>query len=323
MVRNRVTGALVAVGLVAALGLTACGDTTSAPPAPSAVDSGTRTITDASGARVTIPAKPRNVVTLAETDLDAAVALGVKPIGAGKSRQGDSVAGYLADRVAGVTLVGEITEPDLEAIATLNPRPDVILYGHFIDPDPKQIADLNAIAPTVITSMVKDDWRASLKGVADALNLTDKADALLAEYTTAVSTTRAALGANADAEVSLARWAAQGPSYLRQQHFASLIVSELGLRRPAAQMTEGTGPSQPVSMEKLDVLDADWLFLGTLNQDGSSALAEAGKNPAWSTLRVVKAGKVVPVDGVPWTSRGGPVAARIVLDDIRKAMSAG
>ncbi|MBW4716877.1 ABC transporter substrate-binding protein [Saccharothrix obliqua] len=316
------TRKLFAAVALATLTLTACGGGGTDTGTTSSAAEGPRTITDATGAQVTLPAQPKNVVALAETDLDAAIALGVTPIGASKSRQGDSVAGYLAAEVPGVKLVGEIVEPNLEAIAALDPKPDVILYGHFIEPDPAQIADLNAIAPTVVTSLVKDDWKASLKGVANALNLSAKADEVIRDYDRKVKDTKDSLGANANAEVSLVRWNPQGPTYLQQQHFASTIVADLGLKRPRAQQTEGTGPSDPVSLEKLDVLDADWLFLGTLNADGASALEQAEANPTWTQLKAVRAKHVVTVDGVPWTSRGGPVAAGIVLDDIRKALGA-
>ncbi|GAA3883389.1 amonabactin ABC transporter substrate-binding protein [Saccharothrix violaceirubra] len=319
------TARLLGAALIGALALTACGSggettTSSSAPSSAAQDTGPRTITDATGAKVTVPANPKNVVALAETDLDAAIALGVTPIGASKSRQGDSVAGYLSAKVPNVKLVGEIVEPDIEAIAALDPKPDVILYGHFIEPDPAQLADLNAIAPTVVTSIVSDDWKTSLKGVANALNLSAKADEVLKDYDKKVEETKKALGANASAEVSLVRWNPQGPSYLQKQHFASTVVSELGLKRPQVQQTDGTGPSEAVSLEKLDVLDADWIFLGTLNSDGAAALAQAEQNPTWTKLKAVGAKHVVTVDGVPWTSRGGPIAAGVVLDDIRKAL---
>ncbi|GAA2512802.1 iron-siderophore ABC transporter substrate-binding protein [Pilimelia columellifera] len=309
--------ALAVAGVVALAGCGGGGDTT----APAATGE-TRTVTDATGAQVKVPVKPTNVVALAETDLDAAIALGVTPIGASKSRQGNSIAGYLKDKAPGATIVGEIIKPNVEAIAALSPKPDVILYGHFVKPDPKQIADLNAIAPTVVTSTVEDDWKTSLKGVAEALNRNDKANEVLATYDAKVGEVKTAIAKNAKADVSLVRWNPQGPSYLQKQHFASTIVADLGLGRPAGQLTEGTGPSDPVSLEKLDVLDADWLFLGTLNNDGAAALAQAEKNPVWSKLKVVQAKKVVTVDGVPWTSRGGPIAATVVLDDISKALGA-
>ncbi|GGK04052.1 ABC transporter substrate-binding protein [Pilimelia anulata] len=311
---------LVAIAVAGALALTGCGGDSASSGTPAAA---TRTITDATGAQLTVPTQPKNVVALAETDLDAAIALGVTPVGASKSRQGDSVAGYLAGKVPGVKLVGEITEPDPEAIAALNPKPDLILYGHFLPPDPAQLKDLNAIAPTVVTSLVADDWKKSLKGVADALNLEAKGTEVLASYDKQLGEVKTAVAPRASAKVSLVRWNPQGPSYLQKQHFASTVVAELGLARPAGQLTEGTGPSQPVSLEKLDVLDGDYLFLGTLNNDGVAALAQAEKNPAWNKLAVVAGKKVVTVDGVPWTSRGGPVAAGIVLDDVRKALTAG
>ncbi|MEV6599788.1 iron-siderophore ABC transporter substrate-binding protein [Actinoplanes sp. NPDC051346] len=312
------TGALMAAAM-AALALAACSTSAAGDKAAPAA-AGTRTITDASGASVTVPIAPKNVVALAETDLDAALALGVTPVGASKARQGNTVAGYLAGKLPQVKLVGEITEPNIEAIASLNPKPDVILYGHFLDPNPAQLKDLNAIAPTVVTSLVASDWKASLKGVANALNLDAKATEVLTAYDQKVAATKTAIAANGSASVSLVRWNPQGPTYLQKQHFASTIVAELGLKRPQAQQTDGTGPSKPVSLEKLDTLDGDYIFLGTLNNDGTAALEQAKKNASWNQLAAVKANKVVAVDGVPWTSRGGPIAAGIVLDDLTKTL---
>src|SRR5699024_12039326 len=83
----------------------------------------------------------------------------------------------------------------------------------------------------------------------------------------------------------------------------------------------GRPHSSPMSQEYLAVLEQDWLFMATINQEGESALAAAEKSPAFRRLNVVKNQQVVPVDGQIWTSANGVLAAHVVLDGIEKAVA--
>ena len=40
------------------------------------------------------------------------------------------------------------------------------------------------------------------------------------------------------------------------------MLSDLGLQRPPAQDREGKGHSEPVSLENLSDIDADYMFIG-------------------------------------------------------------
>jgi iron complex transport system substrate-binding protein len=90
----------------------------------------------------------------------------------------------------------------------------------------------------------------------------------------------------------------------------------------------------PISLENLDEIDGDWLFLGALGtgatggvsdtpadvQAARAALRTAHDTPGFDELRAVRTDHVVPVDGSAWTSAGGPLAAGVMLDDVRREL---
>ncbi|HYN97972.1 MAG TPA: iron-siderophore ABC transporter substrate-binding protein, partial [Pilimelia sp.] len=251
-------------------------------------------------------------------DLDGALALGVTPVGTVNGRGQTAPPKYLGDKVAGITVVGDVAKPTMDKVVAADP--DLILAGSVADP--QVVADLRKLAPTVVTYKPADDWKTAFTLLAGALNKADAATGWLADYDAAVTAAKGRLGGNAGAAVSIVRWNPQGPGVMQTGHFASLVAKDLGLRRPAGQQEPGFAHSEPLSLENLGRADGDWIFLGTLNAGGAQALAKARTAPAYRQLGAVRANRVVPVDGTVWTSRGGPSAALLVVADIAKALGA-
>lgn len=323
--------------LAALLVLAACAGTpgavqpTSAPaataaqptsaPATTAAPDGERTITDASGAQLRIPAAPQRVVTLTENDLDGALALGVTPVGSVNGRGQTGLPAYLGQRSAGIESVGSLAEPSLEKLAAL--KPDLILAGTMIPQIEALLPNLQKIAPVVKTYKAGDDWKTAFAGTAAALNRSAEAQTFLADYTTRAAAIKAKLPADVAAEASVVRWMPEGPVVMAPTSFSSLVLADLGLKRPAAhaELVGSHGAhSDPLSMERLSVIDSGWLFIGTLNAEGSAALETARTSPLFQQLGVVKQHHVAVVDGAVWTSVGGPLAALAVLDDVEAAL---
>ncbi|WP_299002051.1 hypothetical protein [uncultured Shewanella sp.] len=77
-----------------------------------------------------------------------------------------------------------------------------------------------------------------------------------------------------------------------------------------------------LSLEALDIIDADWLLLGTLNSKGKAytAMESTTQQPMFQRLNAYKNHHVSIVDGSYWTSIGGPLAALQVIDDIENIM---
>ncbi|MCS6828840.1 MAG: iron-siderophore ABC transporter substrate-binding protein [Caldilinea sp.] len=284
-------------------------------------EAATRTITDAKGNRVTIPAEPQRIVTLTEIELDSLLALGVKPVGSVNGRGQPGLPAYLGNQIEGIVSVGSLAEPSLEQIVAL--EPDLILAGSMISQIEALAPELSKIAPVVATFQTGDDWKTAFQSIANVLNLNARADAFLAEYDQRVNSIRAMIPAGAEAAV--VRWMPQGPVVMMPQTFANRILADVGFTPPAELQTlagSHGAHSDPLSLEALESIDKDWLFVGALNAEGSAALEEALNDPLVQSLDVVKQGHLVLVDGAVWTSIGGPLAALQVLDVVEQAVSA-
>ncbi|OPC83919.1 iron-siderophore ABC transporter substrate-binding protein [Embleya scabrispora] len=321
---------LLAVAGAAGLLLTGCGSDSDsksdAKPAASQGGSGggdsaggTRTVKDATGTTVQVPANPKRVVVLTQEDLDAVLALGVKPVGITNGQGLDKPPAYLADKVKGIEVIGNLLQPVMDKVIAA--KPDLILAGDM--QDTQMLGQLRKITPaTLVTMAPTDDWKLSFRGVGNAVNKLEQANKVITDYEAKAKKTGEDLTANKGAAVSIVRWNPNGPSWMEKRQFASGVALDMGLTRPKAQDKDGNAHTPALSLEKISEIDGDWLFLGTLTADGASALKEVQSKPAYKELNAVQKNHVVTVDGSVWSTRGGPLAADVVLGDIAKALSA-
>jgi iron complex transport system substrate-binding protein len=261
-------------------------------------------------------AAPLRVLALSELDLDALLALGIEPVGATRGRGQQSTPRYLGKAAGSIASVGNFASPVPDLAIAL--KPDLILAGGI--PDPELLARLGKIAPTVVTYRPGENWQSALRKVGIAVNRSPQAEALLTAYANRAQALRDKLQGRQTASVSVVRWNPQGPAYMLRDSFASLVLADLKLPRPAAQQQPGAAHSAPLSMEALALIDADWLFVGTLDGAAGGALQAASISPAFKRLNAVKQGHMRAVDGSLWTGPGGPLAANAILDDVEKAM---
>lgn len=307
--------------------------TSSSTTTTSAAGDATREFVDARERHVEVPAHPQRVVTLSEPTLDGALALGVEPVGAVTGRGQTGTPAYLGDAAADIMLLGTLASPNYEQIAAVDP--DLILVDGTAINDDAVLHSLSQIAPTVWLSAAGDDWQTAFAALGDVLNREERADDVLADYERRVAAIAAGLGPNRDATVSIVRWGLVGPAMILEELPASRVVADVGLRRPPAQARSGLGHSEPVPLELLDSIDADWMFFGSLGTIGTApaestgvaasaaALERAVETPGFDRLAVYRNDRIVLVDGAVWTSAGGPIAAGLVLDDIEGALVAG
>ena len=258
---------------------------------------------------------PQRVVALGENALDAALSLGVQPVGALASRGGTDVPDYLKEKAGKITLVGTVREPNLEAVLAL--QPDLILASTEL---PKAQYDrLSLIAPTVVPKGgTFQDWRKVYAVYADALGKQADGQRRIEEIDARLARMRERL--TGQPQVSVIRWNPQGPFIMSSQLFVGQLLDAIGFK-PNDLSTQTKKPHTDIlSLENLDKADAEWIFLATLNADGRKALEDARQQPAFRRLNAVKNGHVVTVDGQVWSSSSGYLAAQRVLDDVEKAL---
>ncbi|MFG3281366.1 ABC transporter substrate-binding protein [Streptomyces sp. NPDC048111] len=329
--RPRPTAARRAVQAVAALGaaallLTGCGSDSGSDKGDkgkdAAKDAGapaSRTVKDATGRAVQVPTAPQRIVTLTQEDLDAVLSLGIKPVGITNGQGLAKPPAYLADKVQGIDVVGNLLQPVMDKVVAA--KPDLILAGDL--QDEQVLKQLREITPaTLVTMAPTDDWKLSLRGIGNAVNKLADANKVIADHESAAKAAGEKLGANKGAALSIVRWNPDGPSVMDTKQFASGVAQEMGLKRPAGQNKDGNAHSPSLSLEKINEIDGDWLFLSSLTSDGEKALKDVQAKPAYSELGAVKKNHVVTVDGSVWSTRGGPLASGVVMNDITKALTA-
>ncbi len=304
---------LLASLLTTALSATACGgDASPSAATPAANEPQTRSVAHFRGT-TEVPANPERVVVLDLGELDSAVALGVTPVGAVKAPVDEGLLSYLEDDLQGVQLVGEIGEPDLEAIAAL--QPDLILGS---DVRVKDFYDeLSAIAPTVFSETVGVAWKENFQLHAQALGREDEAATLMAEYDEHAK----AVGQKVpdDTEVSIVRFVPGEIRLYAKENFIGTVLEDAGIARPAVQDVEEFDVT--ISPEQVDKAAGDVIFVGTYGDPAETDNPTVLGGPLWKRLPAVQAGDVHQVDDDIWFLGTGVGAADLVLDELEQTLA--
>lgn len=251
-----------------------------------------------------VPEDPQRVVVLEPVELDSSIALGVTPVGAAVVDNAAGLPSYLgADKVE---TVGTVSEPDLEAIASLNP--DLILGTEARHS--KLYDQLGSIAPTVFMASQDDPWQENVGLVGEALNKSEEAQSLLDGFNERCEQIKAdndVDGKTANLvrprdETTLALY---GPT-----SFSGSALECTGMSIPEREWADGF--STPISPENIRQAKADYVFVTSADTGDESTI------PSAITENSGDFPSVTLVDTSYWISGVGPRGGELVLDDIEK-----
>ncbi|RIH86770.1 ABC transporter substrate-binding protein [Calidithermus roseus] len=264
-----------------------------------------------------VPKVPKRVVVLDTGELDSALALGVKPVGA-VTPAGQPFQAYLGKLTEGIEVVGTIQQPSLEKILAL--RPDLILtsklrHGQLYD-------QLSRIAPTVMAETVGVVWKENLLLAGEALGRSAQAKVLLAQYERRAGQLRNRLGGRGRLPtVSILRFTPGQIRSMNRANYIGTILADVGLPRPAFQSKDTF--ADYISLERLPDLDADYLFYATYGDPAQTDQAAVLSSPLWKGLKVVQKGRAIAVNDDVWFLAIGVLGANQVLGDLEKYLLAG
>jgi iron complex transport system substrate-binding protein len=269
-----------------------------------------RTVTHARGA-TTIPAAPTRVAVLDSGELDSVLALGGTPVAIAVPNR--TVPSYLADKVQGVPIVGDVGAIDLEAVAAA--KPDLIL-GSKLRVD--QLYDkLAAIAPTVLSIRPGFPWKEDFLLVGAALGKETAAVDVLNAYQRRVDEVKATI-TGTPPTISLVRFQPGRIRLYGNLSMLGVVLADVGLRRPPAQ--DFPELAIEVSEERIDTADGDWIFYSSYGPPTNTAQDAVVNGQLWARLGAVKAGHVRQVDDEVWFLGLGPTGVLKVLDDLPKLL---
>ena len=313
---RRLVAALTAAAALS-VGLTACGESDPVAGTPTGE---TREITHAMGT-TKVPADPKRVVVLDTDKIDTALSLGVTPVGAATAGEARSWPTYFGEeKLAGITEVGVLTEPDLEAINEL--KPDLILGSKFRQE--KFYDELAAIAPTVFTDKVGITWKENFLLDGKALGREQQAKDLLAGYETRAREFGESLGAAAARKISIVRFIPGAIRVYGPESFSGIVIGDTGLGRPERQLLDGKEDKRfdLVSPERINEVDGDVIFVTAYGDKAAEEQAKVTGGTLWKGLGAVKAGKAYVVSDEVWMTGIGVGAANKILDDLAKYLPA-
>jgi iron complex transport system substrate-binding protein len=322
---------VMALLLASMIALSACGGGGAVPPAsdkstpaaappaepakPDKAASAPYTVKHAMG-ETTIKETPKRVVVLVNDAVEAALSVGIKPVGMVKAWGVEPIYEHLKGKLDGVEIIGDESQPNLEAIAAL--KPDLII-GNKLRQE-KIYDQLSRIAPTVFSNRTNSDVLINYKLYAEALNHKAEGDKQLADFDQRIKQFREKMGDKLNTKVSLIRFYVGDKVRIHYaDSFGGGLLKLIGLQRPAVQ--DKTTFADIIGKERIPELDADVLFYFTLlDEKGATTQTEEQwlNDPLWKNLDVVKKGKVYKVNDGIWNSSGGLIAANLMLDDLEK-----
>lgn len=307
-----------AIGVAVAVTLTACGGSapsdTGAGPAPASGGAFPRTVVHAMG-ETEIPERPERVVVLDTGELDTALALGVTPVGAVTTGASDDFLSYLADDVADVEPVGTVPEPDLEAIAAL--QPDLILsnktrHEAFYE-------QLSQIAPTVFAEAVGVVWKDNVRLDAEALGLEEEAAAALEQYETDAAALGQEIGDPAGTTVSTLRFVDGTIRAYTGESFIGTVLADIGLDQ--LELPAGQYPTfAELAAEEVTSADADIVLYSSFGPAGDSGETAVVAGPLWPRVGAVAESRAYAVDDDIFYSGIGLRAATLQLEELRQLL---
>ncbi|HEX2233860.1 MAG TPA: iron-siderophore ABC transporter substrate-binding protein [Thermoleophilaceae bacterium] len=261
-----------------------------------------------------VPGRAERVITLTPDALDAAVALGVVPIGAATSADG-ALPSYLPEAVSRrIRPVGPAFKLDIGAIKRLDAE---VIVG-TMERQGTRYGTLNRITPTVMTEDTGHSWEVNTRLAGEAFGRTDEAETLLIEYDRKAARLRRELAHGPRPQVSVVRVTADRARAAGAKSFAGTILGDAGLPRPPAQQADRAAITPSVT--DMSALDGDLILLSA-PRGGQPQLEALMASPDWQRLRAVRAGRVHRVADDVWGAGGGLLAADAALRDLRRLLA--
>ena len=277
---------------------------------------------------VTLDEPAKKVVVLEWTYAEDLLAVGVQPAGmADITSYGDyvNIEPQLDDTVVDV---GGRQEPNLEAIAEIDP--DLIIGVDFRHT--AMLEELERIAPTVIFNPYPEDesidlyqeMETTFLEIAKAVDKTEEADAVLADlekkYEESAAKIEAANLKTKDVILTLAYSGPQAPEIrvFTPNSMASIILDRIGLNNvhePDQFEVFGSSTFNVEGLVKYE--DANYLY--TVPDEDNIYKNQLAGNAVWENLNFVQEGRTFDLGPDTWLY-GGPLSAETLMNQITDVM---
>ncbi|MFL0200375.1 Fe(3+) dicitrate ABC transporter substrate-binding protein [Exiguobacterium acetylicum] len=268
-------------------------------------DQKTRTITHEAG-KTKVPEKPKKVVALEFSFVDALDELGITPVGIAQENKTD-VSGLLGKDIE-FTEVGTRQQPNLEVISSL--QPDLII-GDF-NRHKGIYKQLEEIAPTIILKSRNATYEEnidSFKTIAEAVGKTKQMDDRLALHEERLRAAKKKVDPKDDRKVMVGVFRADSLTAHGETSFDGELLEKIGIENAVTKTAE---PTVTITLEQMVKWDPDVIFMAEADP---KLLKEWKDNPLWNQITAVKNKEVYEVNRDLWTRYRGLDAAEQIVDE--------
>ncbi|RAZ80905.1 ABC transporter substrate-binding protein [Planococcus halotolerans] len=277
---------------------------------------------------VTLDQPAKKVVVLEWTYAEDLLAVGVQPAGMADIESYGDYVNIEPQLDETVIDVGGRQEPNLEAIAEIDP--DLIIGVDFRHT--AMLEELERIAPTVIFNPYPEDdsinlyeeMETTFLEIAKAVDKTEEADQVLADleekYEESAAEIEAADLKTNDVILTLAYSGPQAPEIrvFTPHSMASIILERIGLNNVHEPDQFEVFGSSTFNVEGLvQYEDANYLY--TVPDEDNIYENQLAGNPVWENLNFVQEGRTYDLGPDTWLY-GGPLSAETLMDQITDVM---
>lgn len=319
---SRLAPRLAALGVLPALALSACSDSGTDAAAETAPSEDV-TVQTYFGGEVTVPGDPAEIVVLDFAALDTIDHLGLGERVVGVAAGATPMPDYLSSYADTAENVGDIFEPDFEAINALDP--DLIIAGARSQPKVEELSD---IAPTLDLTFEwgSEEFLESLEtnttAVGQIFGLETEVESILADLDAAAGEVAAAAADDGKGLVILTS-AGEVSAYGldAEDHLGrfDVVYEEMGVE-PADTQGAIETHGDVVSFEYLADLDPDLLYVidrdAAIGQEGESA-QQVLDNDLVNGTSAAENGDIAYVDSAKWyLAFGGLTSYEAMIADV-------
>lgn len=299
--KKRVLG-LVAVAAAAAMIMTGCSSSKSSDSkSTESSSSSTKTVTDATGAKVKIPANPKKIVTTHYAATQALLDLGVTPVGMGNVQESTVPTNYWK-KIKDVPVIDNDGEVNVDKVAARTP--DLILATNVTDQ--KVVDQLSKIAPVyrfMLRGKDRANWQFRVEEISKVVGQEKKFDSLKTAFEKRQKDIASKYKSQLDGKtLSIVDSYDNGQLYAwGSDSMLGSILTPLGLKwNPAlVDVAKSNGEAEAnVGAERLgDLLKgSDMVFYVTDLKDQPSGLVQSQMNSdLYKNSDAVKAGHAYPL----------------------------
>lgn len=267
---------------------------------------------------VEVESNPQTVVTMDLAVLDTIDRIGGDVAGVPNGVKPDYLMKYSGDDY---TVIGTFFEPDIEAIAAL--QPDLIIVGGRSS---ARFDELSRLAPTIDLTAdpakLLTDVHRNTRAVGAIFDQMDVAEQVLGDMDAKIASLNAR-SRDAGRALTVMTTGGRMSTYGPDGRFA-LLYDAFGFD-PALEAMEAGTHGQPISNEFIRSNDPDWLFVidrdAAVGDEGQPA-AQMLDNPLVNDTNAAKSGNVVYLDPIDWYLVGASVTAvENSADEIAEALA--